>query len=140
MYNKNKEKILKNYTYINITLLFFTIYIILFPYISKLLNLISPSITKCPYLEITGKPCPLCGGTRYISELYKSFSDITYLFCFFGFVMIFVLFELIFRIFNIIYLLRKKTINKKIIIFDIIIHSIAFIAFLMYELIFIICN
>ncbi len=140
MDNKNKEKILKNYIYINIILLFLAIYIILFPYISKLLNFISPIITKCPYLEITGKPCPLCGGTRYISELYKVFTDITYLFCFFGFVVIFVLFELIFRILNIIDLLRKKTINKKIIIFDIIIHSIAFIAFLMYELIFIICN
>lgn len=135
-----KSNKLKNYMYTSITLLSFAIYIVFFPLISKLLNLISPNLTKCPYLEITGKPCPLCGGTRYIAGLYNVFTDITYLFSFFGAIIVFVFFEIIFRIMVIINLNKTKKVKRGIVIFDIVIHILAFVLFLLYEIIYLINN
>lgn len=130
----------KNYIYTNITLLSFAIYIVFFPIISKLLNLISPNLTKCPYLQMTGKPCPLCGGTRYIAGLYHVFTDITYLFSPFGAIILFVFFEIVFRIILIFNLKKTQKINKKVLAFDIVIHIIALISFLLYEIIYLLNN
>lgn len=126
----------KNYIYVNITFLILTIYIILFPIIAIPIKTIFPQFNECTYLRITGKPCPLCGGTRYIQNLPKVFTDITYLFHPFGIIMIFIFLESIFRIYNIITIKRERT--EKYIKIDILIHLIALISFSIYEIIFLI--
>lgn len=136
--NKIIKFIKKNYIYINITFLLLSIYIILFPIIAIPIRTILPQFNECTYLRITKKPCPLCGGTRYIQNLPKAFNDITYLFHPFGVIIIFVLSEIIFRIYNII--IRKKKITKKKVQIDILIHLITFICFSTYEIIFLILN
>lgn len=126
----------KNYIYVNITFLILTIYIILFPIIAIPIKAIFPQFNECTYLRITGKPCPLCGGTKYIQNLPKVFTDITYLFHPFGIIMIFVFLESIFRIYNII--TRKRERTEKYIKIDIVLHLIALISFSIYEIIFLI--
>ena len=126
----------KNYIYVNITFLLLTIYIILFPIIAIPIKEIFPQFNECTYLRITGKSCPLCGGTRYIQNLPKVFTDITYLFQPFGIIIIFIFLENIFRIYNII--ARKKQRTHKYIEADILIHLIALIIFSVYEIIFLI--
>ena len=85
---------------------------------------------------MTGKPCPLCGGTRYIRNLPTVFKDITYLWHPFGIIMIVIFSELIFRTYNI--CTRKKEKSEKYIRNDIIIHIILFIIFILYEIIYIV--
>lgn len=126
----------KNYIYLNIIGLIFSIYIILFPIIAEIITPIFPNLFECVYLKTTGKPCPLCGGTRYIKNFPKVFNDITYLFNPFGIIMIFILFEVLFRLYNLITL--KKIKSNKYIIIDLVIHIIAAICFFMYEIIFIV--
>lgn len=126
----------KNYIYVNITLLLITIYIILFPIIAIPIKAIFPQFNECTYLRATGKPCPLCGGTRYIQNLPKVFQDITYLFHPFGIIIVFIIGESIFRIYQI--LTRKQEKTKKQIEIDILIHLIALTCFSIYELIFLI--
>ena len=126
----------KNYIYVNITFLILTIYIILFPIIAIPIKAIFPQFNECTYLRITGKPCPLCGGTRYIQNLPKVFTDITYLFHPFGIIMIFIFLESIFRIYNII--TRKRERTEKYIKIDILLHLIALISFSIYEIAFLI--
>ena len=79
------------------------------------------SFSICPYLRITGNYCPLCGGTRYISNIYNVFKNPFYLLHPFGIITICVLFEIIFRVF----VLVKKLYTKKIVIFDIISFNIS---------------
>ncbi len=136
--NKIIETIKKNYIYFNVTFLLLCVYIILFPVIEKIVKPIFPNFNECPYLKITGKPCPLCGGTRYIKGLPTVFSDITYLFHPFGIIMIIIILEIIFRIYNIV--TRKKEKSKKWINLDILIHIIIANLFFIYELVFIILN
>lgn len=126
----------KNYIYVNITFLLLTIYIILFPIISIPIKTIFPQFNECTYLRVTGKPCPLCGGTRYIQNLSKVFTDITYLFHLFGIIMIFIFLESIYRIYNII--TRKKERTEKYIKIDILVHLIELICFSLYEITFLI--
>ena len=129
----------KNYVYINITLLILAIYVIFFPIISLGIEQINPNFTKCVYLQITGKECPLCGGTRYIKGLGNVFQDITYLFNFFGAVIGVLVFNIIFRITNLLKIKNKKNIDN-IIIFDFIFHFIMFIMYIVYEIVFLINN
>lgn len=133
--NESSKKI-KNYMYLNITFLLLSIYVIFFPFFAKALNLISPNLTKCPYNHLTGSACPLCGGTRYIKNLGTVFNDITYLFNFFGIVILCVIFEICFRIF-VIYKLKKNKYSRKIVVFDIIWHIILTVSFFTYEILFI---
>lgn len=126
----------KNYIYINITFLIFTIYIILFPIISIPINNIFPQLSICPYLRITGRPCPLCGGTRYIANLPRVFTDITYLFHPFGAIMIVVICENIFRIYNI--FTYKKERSNKWIEKDISVHLFLLNILNIYEIIYIV--
>ena len=132
--NKIIYFIKKNYIYVNITLLLFTIYIILFPIIATPIKAIFPQFNECTYLRTTGKPCPLCGGTRYIQNLPKAWEDITYLFHPFGIIILFVIGENLFRIYQI--LTRKQEKTKKQVEIDLLIHLIALLTFSLYELIF----
>lgn len=124
------EFIKKNYIYVNVVLLCLTLYIIFLPVIEKPIKAIIPEFNECPYLKITGKPCPLCGGTRYIKNLPQVFNDITYLFNPFGVIMLFIFFELIYRAYNLITIKKEKT-DKQIKI-DLIVHAIALICFIIY--------
>lgn len=126
-----ESKFLKNYIYVNITFLLLALYVIFFPFISNFLADIVGINLKCPYKEITNTPCPLCGGTRYIANISKVFSDINYLFCPFGYITLFVIFEVIFRI---VIIFRYKNIKKlkELAIFDFYLHILAFIIFMYY--------
>ena len=128
----------KNYIYVNITFLVLTIYIILFPIIAIPIKTVFPNFNECTYLRVTGKPCPLCGGTRYIQNLPNAFNDITYLFHPFGVIVIFILCENIFRWYNIV--TRRKDKSENYIKTDIIIHIVALCSLLSYELVFLIVN
>lgn len=132
------EFVKKNYIYVNITFLLLTIYVILFPIIAIPIKAIFPSFNECTYLRTTGKPCPLCGGTRYIQNLPKVLTDITYLFHPFGIIMIFIFLESMYRIYNII--TRKKEKSEKYIKIDILIHLLALICFSLYEITFLLKN
>ncbi len=131
------KKIEKNYIYINITFLILSIYVIFFPIISEAIQKIIPQFGRCPYLMLTGKNCPLCGGTRYIKNLPEALNDITYLFNPFGIIIIAVMFEIIFRSINIIKCKNTKQKSlEKTIKFDIILHSIEIIGLILYEILF----
>lgn len=132
--NKIINFIKKNYIYVNLTFLILTIYIILFPIIAIPIKAIFPLFNECTYLRVTGKPCPLCGGTRYIQNLPNAFQDITYLCHPFGVIMLFVLGESIYRIYQI--ATRKKEKTEKQIEIDILIHLIALTCLFIYELVF----
>lgn len=127
----------KNYVYVNITLIILAIYVIFFPVISLAIEKINPSLTKCVYLQITGKECPLCGGTRYIKNISTVFTDVTYLFNFFGVILFVILFNIIFRISNLIRIKQGKNMEKTMII-DIIIHTILLCCYIAYEVVFIV--
>lgn len=131
----------KNYIYLSITMLLLSLYIVFFPLFAKALNLLSPKLTNCVYKSVTGKPCPLCGGTRYIAGIKDNFNNLSYFNNFFGYFIIFILFEIMFRIFCLIYINNIKTKNFKFLFtFDIIIHSIAIVLFILYEIMFFITN
>ena len=121
----------KNYRVINIVLLCICLYLLVFhPFISKVMEQISPILTKCPYLQLTGKPCPLCGGTRFLRNIKNVFYDIHYVFNIFGLISLALIIEILFRIIN----LKIKR-NKNIIInLDIIIHGILFIIYIIYAI------
>ena len=127
------EDIKKNYKVINIVVFFLCIYIIAFLKLSDNIGKIVPNLTKCPYLALTGKFCPLCGGTRYFLNIKNALYDITYLFNFFGIVFIFFIFEIFFRAINSL----KHKYSNIIIKLDIVIHIIAFILYTIYEIVFI---
>ena len=127
----------RNYIYLSITMLMLSLYIVFFPFFAKILNGISPNFTKCVYRSITGKPCPLCGGTRFIAGIKENLINISYFNSFFGYMIIFIFFEIIFRIFCIIYTSISKDI-KKLVVLDILIHLLCFILFITYEVLFII--
>ena len=131
----SKEKIKKNYMYISITGWILSIYVILFPMIAEILEKISGELTKCVFLRTTGKPCPLCGGTRYIKNIGNVFQDITYLANPFGIIVLCVVFEFFFRIYCIFRIKRNKDLAR-LITFDIVIHSIMAISFFLYEIIY----
>ena len=129
-----EQLIKKNYKTINIIILSLCIYIFCLPITSQLIEKVFPRLTQCPFLLITGKPCPLCGGTRYIQNLPNVFKDITYIFNFFGVCIIIFLIEIIFRIIN----LFKNNFSDKYINIDLLIHIILIIGFILYEIIYIV--
>lgn len=129
------NKIAENYMAINILGIGMVIYIIIFPFISEIAKKVIPSFGICPYLQMTGNPCPLCGGTRYFANIYKAFYDIEYLWHPFGIIAIVLLLEFIFRTKNIIDIKRKKNM-KKIIQIDMLTTIIITIAFFTYEILY----
>lgn len=130
-------KILKdiksNYKAINITILCICIFILLLPEVLGILEKISPVLTKCPYLVLTGKPCPLCGGTRFIKNIKSSFNNLSYFFNFFGVIVIILILEIVFRIINIL----KNEHKDNIIKLDVFVHILIFISYIIYEICFI---
>lgn len=126
----------KNYMAISVTFLLLAVYVILFPFISKGIEFISPTLTECAYRKATGKNCPLCGGTRYMRGLGQVFTNPSYLLHPFGFMMMGIAFELLFRTICI-YRIKKGKKLKGIIIFDIIIHVIIATLFFGYEITFV---
>lgn len=128
----------KNYMYICITFFVISIYVIFFPVVAKTLNIISPKLTTCVYKSITGNPCPLCGGTRYIAGLKNVFNNPSYLLHPFGFMIFFILFEIFFRFFCFYKIKKDNKSLKNLIVFDIILHFIVFILFVSYEIYFIV--
>lgn len=136
MIEKSLEIIRRNYIYVNIVGLLFSLYIILFPLISDKLTPIFPFLFECPYLKMTRKPCPLCGGTRYFKNSYMAFGNITYLFHPFGMIFIFVMFELFFRAYNIISIRKEKSL--KYIKIDLLVHMFEIECVLIYEIVYLI--
>ena len=126
----------KNYKTLCIVLLLLAVFVILFPLISKMIQLVIPQYGICPYLTITGKPCPLCGGTRYIANLPQAISNPSYLLHPFGAMMITILIELIYRIIALI----KKWDNYYLVLTDLIIHIIITMLFYVYIITFLINN
>ena len=125
------ETIKSNYKIINIVILCICIYLIIFlPLVSKGLEKISPILTKCVYLQLTGKPCPLCGGTRFLKNIKNVFHDFSYVLNIFGLITLILILEIIFRITN----LFIKQYKNNIIKYDIIIHIILFIAYIVYAI------
>ena len=134
--NKTTEGIKKNYMILNILILG---YVAFYPLICSLIQKVIPQFGLCTYLATTGKPCPLCGGTRYFANIFEAFQHIDYLWHPFGVMAIVLFLEFIFRIKNIIDLKREKDCTKTIII-DIITSTIIVIAFFTYEILFFIIN
>lgn len=129
------DGIAKHYMAINILMLGLAIYIILFPIISIPIKKVVPSFGICPYLQMTGQPCPLCGGTRYFANIFEAFQDIRYLWNPFGIMAIIILLEIIFRVKNIIDIKKGRNYQKTIKI-DIITTSGIIIAFFLYEILY----
>lgn len=130
------KEIKKNYKIINIVILCICILILLLPIVLQILEQISPVFVKCPYLQLTGKPCPLCGGTRFIKNIGNAIDDLSYFLNFFGIIIIIVILEIIFRTINII----KKKYKESVIKIDIILHIIIFIIYISYDIWFIKCK
>ena len=130
------KEIKKNYKIINIVILCICILILLLPIVLQILEQISPVFVKCPYLQLTGKPCPLCGGTRFIKNIGNAIDDLSYFLNFFGIIIIIVILEIIFRNINII----KKKYKESVIKIDIILHIIIFIIYISYDIWFIKCK
>lgn len=135
---ENVESYKKIYLNFNYTILFFAIYIISYPIVSKIIGIFFPFLSKCIYKELTGRPCPLCGGTRYIANLKNVFSDPSIILKPFGIIMLFVFFNLIFRIWCIYYIKKDGKNIKNIIIADFIMLLTVVIVFFTYEILFII--
>lgn len=122
----------KNYKAVNIVFLVLSCYVILFPIIIIPMKSVIPQFGECAFLKMTGKPCPLCGGTRYIAGIPYNLTNIKYFIHPFGIMILFIIFEFFFRIYN---LIKKKN-SLKLIKIDIIIHIIAIILFFTYEILF----
>lgn len=135
---ENIENYKKIYLNFNYTILFFAIYIISYPIVAKIIGIFFPFLSKCIYKELTKKPCPLCGGTRYIKNLKYVFRDPSTLLQPFGIIMLFVFFNLIFRIVCIYYIKKDGKNVKNIIIVDFILLLIVAIVFFIYEILFVI--
>lgn len=125
------QRIKESYKMINIAILCICLYLLfVFPIFSNILEKISPTLTRCPYLQITGKPCPLCGGTRFLQNFKNVFYDFHYVLNFFGLITLIIILEVFFRIINI----RKNEKRESVIKWDIIIHSILFLSYLIYAM------
>lgn len=136
--NQNFENYIKYYLNFNYTILFLAIYICSYPIIGKIIGKLFPFFSKCIYKEITGKPCPLCGGTRYIANLKNVFNSPSLLFQPFGYIMIFVFINLVFRTWCIYYIKRNGKNIKKIMIVDFVILCIVIVLFFTYEILYVI--
>ncbi len=109
------------------------IYIFCLPIVSKLLEFIFPGLTYCPFLAMTGKPCPLCGGTRFIKGIPKHLNDGRYFLNVFSIFLIVILIDFVFRIINI----CKKEYKEKSVKKDFIIHIVLLGLFFLYEIIYV---
>lgn len=127
------KEIKSDYKIINIVILCICILILWLPKVLQILEYVSPVFVKCPYLQLIGKPCPLCGGTRFIKNIGSAINNPSYFLNFFGVIIIIIIMEIIFRTINII----KKEYKESVIKIDIILHIIIFITYVSYEIWFI---
>lgn len=127
------KEIKSDYKIINIVILCICILILWLPKVLQILEYVSPVFVKCSYLQLTGKPCPLCGGTRFIKNIGSAINNPSYFLNFFGVIIIIIIMEIIFRTINII----KKEYKESVIKIDIILHIIIFITYVSYEIWFI---
>lgn len=130
------KEIKSDYKIINIVILCICILILLLPKVLQILEYVSPVFVKCPYLQLTGKPCPLCGGTRFIKNIGSAINNLSYFLNFFGIIIIIIAMEIVFRTINVI----KKQYKESVIKIDIILHIIIFIIYILYEIWFIKCK
>ncbi|MDX1359111.1 MAG: DUF2752 domain-containing protein [Clostridia bacterium] len=66
-----ESKVKKVYMIVSAVVLGFCIYGLLLPAVSPLLERIVPGIWTCPFLRMTGQPCPFCGITHGLTDLYR---------------------------------------------------------------------
>ncbi len=121
--------LIKCYCPLNFTLLGLSIYAITFPLTSFFLEHIYPHLNKCAYKELTGNDCPLCGGTRFFSDILTNGLTLNHLTSIFGFFFIILLLEFISRI---ILIIKNKKLTKKIFIIDLIWHLFILLSYIIY--------
>jgi hypothetical protein len=104
----------KNYKAINVTLLLLSVYALTYPLWSFLLSKISPQFTKCVFFQVTNKPCPFCGSTRYLKNFWLNGINLDTILDFKSVIVGFLVLNIIFRCHNI--LSKYKKINGIIIL------------------------
>jgi len=128
------------YKVINGVIILYILTIILLPLFNEIVFSTNTQIWQCPYLRITGKPCPFCGITRDIKSIMCFIAslgnDNIYLLNKISLPLLLTIFiEVIIRFFILIKLSNIK-VPYSLIIVDIIIHSFLLITLFMYIIIF----
>ncbi len=111
------------YKVISIVILGLCIYGFLLPLISPLMEKMLPHIWTCQFLRITGRPCPFCGITNGITNLYRmNFNGASILSMIVFFL---VLVETAFRTMVILTVsgLKQKTVSRLVIV-DVVYHTL----------------
>jgi hypothetical protein len=54
---------MNRYRTVNLVLLGFLLYSLVFPLVSPYMERIAPAVWRCHYRALTGRPCPFCGLT-----------------------------------------------------------------------------
>lgn len=124
---------IKSYRQFNIVAVILAFMLIFLPVIIYFLRLIYPNYVKCVYYEITARPCPFCGFTSDLRNMLKG--DIFHYK--YNILSVPLVIGAIVEIICRIKILRSriwqnKTRIKRIINSDILIHSILFVAVLVY--------
>lgn len=96
--NRGSER--RSYRIVNWVVLGFMLYLLSLPILSPLLVKCIPSVWGvCPYRELRGEPCPLCGMTRGVGAVLRGdFHRAVSLNSLSIFVVLFILSEVIFRV------------------------------------------
>jgi len=97
--SRNRGSGREAYSIVNWVVLGFMLYLLALPFLSPLLEKCFPSVWGiCPYRELLGEPCPLCGMTRAVSAvLREDFHRAVLLNPLSIFAVLFILSEVIFR-------------------------------------------
>lgn len=134
------DKILKrNYKIISLIILAFCIYFFILPFLAPLMEKIAPNLWTCPFLNVTGKPCPICGITRDIGNIYKL--DMNYVGLISLVLFMLVILETAARVIIITFIssLRKKSLIN-IIRIDVVYHTLLVIMASVYVIMFLVNN
>ncbi len=129
----NNIKFNRIYKIINIIFILLAIYALFYPVFSSILTNIFPEMVTCPHKYVTGEDCPLCGGTRYFSNILQGNLKTTDLYSPFFIMFICVIIEIISRIYL---LLQSDKITKKIYRLDICWHLLIAFSYISYLIIY----